>query len=124
LKKTPIPSSPVNRTFEALIEHFGSDRPAGDVRPYDVTMYDWEYNLRWAERLLKRKSAGPWTALEVYRILARGAGLCGTCRTLLIRGFKINGSRITRTKTFCNRACQMKAERRKDRRLAASINEN
>jgi hypothetical protein len=114
LKKTPIPSSPVNRLFGALIRHFASDLPAGDVRPYDITVHDWEYNLRWAERLLKRKSAGPWTALEVHRILTRGAGLCDTCHTLLIRGFKINGSRITRAKEFCDKACQMRAERRKD----------
>jgi hypothetical protein len=113
-KKTPVLSSPVNGLFGALIRHFATDLPAKDGRPYDVSLLDWEYNLRRAERLLNRKSAGPWTALEVYYALGRGAGLCRTCRTFLIRGFKINGSRITRAKEFCNRACQMKAERRKD----------
>jgi hypothetical protein len=113
LKKTPIRSSPVNRLFGALIRHFASDLPAGDVRPYDVTVHDWEYNLRKAERLLKRKSPGPWTALEVYYALGRGAGLCRACRTFLIRGFRINGGRITRAKEFCDDSCKMRAARRK-----------
>jgi hypothetical protein len=113
LKKTPILSSPVNRLFGALIRHFASDLPAGDVRPYDVTVHDWEYNLRKAERLLKRKSPGPWTALEVYYALGRGAGLCRACRTFLIRGFRINGGRITRAKEFCDDSCKMRAARRK-----------
>ena len=121
LKKTPIRSSPVNRLFGALIRYYASDLPGGDVRPYGISASDWEYNLRWAEHLLKQKSAGPWTALEVYRILGRGARPCRGCRTFLIRGFKINGSRITRAKKCCNKACQMRAERRKDRRLEASV---
>jgi hypothetical protein len=112
-EKTPIPSSPVNRLFGALIKHFASDLPAGDVRPYDVTVHDWEYNLRKAERLLKRKSPGPWTALEVYYALGRGARLCRACRTFLIRGFRINGGRITRAKEFCDDSCKMRAARRK-----------
>jgi hypothetical protein len=115
LKKTPVPSSPVNRLFGALIRHFASDLPAGDVRPYDITVRDWEYNLRKAERILKRKSAGPWTALEVYRTLGRGAGLCRGCRTFLIRGFRINGRRNTKAKEFCDSACKMRTERTKTR---------
>lgn len=112
--KTRIRSSPINRLFGALIRHFASDLPAGDVRPYGISIQDWEYNLRKAERILKRKSPGPWTALEVYYALGSGAGLCGDCRTVLIRGFRINGQTTTRAKEFCNKACQMKAKRRKD----------
>jgi hypothetical protein len=108
------PRSPAQTsTSAALIKHFASDLPAGDVRPNDIGVSDWEYNLRRAERLLERTGAGPWTASEVYRILGRGARLCRACRTFLIRGFRINGSRITRARDFCDDACKMKAERRK-----------
>ena len=52
-------------------------------RPEGINEADWEYNVRRARRILERKHAGPWTALEVYRILGSGAHLCGACRTLL-----------------------------------------
>jgi hypothetical protein len=112
-EKIPIPSSPVNRLFAALIRHFASDLPGGNVRPYDANVHDWEYNLRMAERLLRQKSTGLWTALEVYRTLGRGAHLCQACRTFLIRGFRIHGRRITKAREFCDDACKMRAERRK-----------
>jgi hypothetical protein len=115
LEKTRVLSSPVNRLFGALIRHFASDLPAGDVRPYDVTVHDWEYNLRKAERLLKRKSPGPWTALEVYYALGRGTRSCRACRTFLIRGFRIGGRKITRAREFCDNACKVRADRRKKR---------
>jgi hypothetical protein len=114
-ERTPILSSPVNRLFGELIRHFASDLPAWQRLPRDVTPSDWEYNLRKAERLLKRKSSGPWTALEVYRTLGRGARLCRACRTFLIRGFRIEGRKITRAKEFCDKACKMRAGRRKNR---------
>ena len=112
--KTPIRSSSVNQLFGALIQQFANDLPKDDLRlPKEVSTEDWEFNLRRARRILERKYAGPWMALEVYRALGRGARLCGACRTFLIRGFRINGRRITRAREFCDDACKMKAERRK-----------
>jgi hypothetical protein len=46
---------------------------------------------------------------------SRHSGLCRGCRTYLIRGFGINGRRITRAREFCDDACKMRAERRKSR---------
>ena len=63
-------------------------------------------------------STGPWTAAEVAKKLVRGVRLCGACRTFLIRGFRINGRQITRAREFCDDACKMKAERRKNRGLS------
>jgi hypothetical protein len=115
-KKTPFPSSPVNRLFGALIKQLASDLPKDPPgRPDGISQSDWDLNLSRARRLLERKSAGPWTASEVYRTLGRGAHLCGACRTFLIRGFRINDRRITRARQFCDDACKMRAERRKKR---------
>ena len=112
--KTPIRSSSVNQLFGALIQQFASDLPKHDLRlPKEVSAKDWEFNLRRARRILERKDAGPWTALKVYRALGRGARLCGSCRTFLIRGFRINDRRITRAREFCDDACKMRAKRRK-----------
>jgi hypothetical protein len=115
-EKVPVPSSAVNRLFGALIRYYASDLAGGDVRPYGMSACDWEYNLRWAERLLKRKSPGPWTALEVYHTLVRGARLCRGCRTFLIRGFRIHGSKITRAREYCDDACKMRAARWESKR--------
>jgi hypothetical protein len=113
-EKTPVRSSPINGLFGALIRQFGSDLPKNDIRlPKEVSADDWEFNLRRARRILERKHAEPWTTLEVYYALGRGARVCGACRTFLIRGFRINGRRITRARQFCDEACKMKAERRK-----------
>ena len=92
--KTPVLSSPVNQLFGELIRHFGSDVPKSEqMLPVGMSAADWEFNVRRAERVLsgKKHLTDPWTALEVARKLVRGAGLCGACRTFLIRGFRING---------------------------------
>ena len=115
-KKIPIPSSPVNHLFAALIRQFASNLPKDEgVRPKEVSVSDWEFNLRRAQRLLagKKHLTGPWTASEIAKKLARGGRLCGACRTFLIRGFRIGGRQITRAREFCDNACKMKAERRK-----------
>jgi len=113
-KKTPILSSRVNWLFGELIRVFANEVPQPEhVPPEGINAADWEYNVRRAWLILERKHAGPWTALEVYRALGRGARQCAACRTLLIRGFRINGSRITRARQFCDDACKMKTERRK-----------
>jgi hypothetical protein len=122
--KTPIPSSSVNRLFAALIRQFASDLPKDErVCPKDVSASDWEFNLRRAQRLLagKRHLTGPWTASEVAKKLVRGGRLCGACRTFLIRGFRINGRRITRAREYCDDACKMRAERRKNRIGAVNL---
>jgi len=116
--RTPIPSSPVNRLFGALIRQFADElRKDGLVCPKDVSASDWEFNLRRAQRVLagKNHSTGPWTAAEVAKKLVRGGRLCRGCRTYLIRGFRINGRKISRAREFCDNACKMKAERRKKR---------
>jgi len=118
--RTPISSSPVNRLFAALIRQLASDLPKDElIFSTDVRASDWEFNLRRAQRILagKNHSAGPWTASEVAKKLARGGRICRGCRTYLIRGFRINGRRITRAREFCDDACKMRAERRKKRRL-------
>jgi len=112
--KTPILSSRVNWLFGELIRVFANEVPEPEhVPPKGISAADWEYNVRRARRILERKHAGPWTALEVYRTLGRGARLCNACRTFLIRGFRINGRRITRARKFCDDACKMRSERRK-----------
>jgi hypothetical protein len=111
--KTPILSSRINWLFGELIRVFANEVAEPEhLPPEDINEADWEYNVRRARRLLERKHPGPWTALEVYRTLGRGARLCGACRTFLIRGFRITGRRITRARKFCDDACKMKAERR------------
>ena len=43
--KTPIPSSPVNRLFAALIRQFASDLPKGErACPKEVSASEWEFN--------------------------------------------------------------------------------
>ena len=119
--RTPIPSSPVNRLFAALIRQFAGElRKDEFVCPTGVSASDWEFNLRRAQRILEGKnhSTGPWTASEVAKKLVRGGRLCRGCRTYLIRGFRINGRKITRAREYCDDACKMKAERRKKRRLS------
>jgi len=114
--KTPVLSSPVNQLFGKLIRHFGSDVPKSEqMLPVGMSAADWEFNVHWAGRVLsgKKHLTGPWTALEVARKLVRGAGLCGACRTFLIRGFRINGRRITPARKFCDNACKMRSQRRK-----------
>jgi len=111
--RTPILSSRVNWLFGELIRVFANQVSEPEhMPPEGIVAADWEYNVRRARRILERKHSGPWTPLEVYRALGRGARLCGTCRTFLIRGFRINGRRITRARKFCDDACKMKAERR------------
>lgn len=119
--RTPIPSSPVNRLFGALIRQLASDLPKDEpAYPQDVSASDWEFNLRRAQRVLagKKHLSGPWTAAEVAKKLVRGGRLCRGCRTYLIRGFRINGRKITRAREFCDDACKMRAERRKKRMAA------
>jgi hypothetical protein len=112
--RTPILSSRVNWLFGELIHVFANQVPEREHMPADrISAADWEYNVLRARRILERKHAGPWTALEVYYALGRGARRCADCRTLLIRGFRINGSRITRARKFCGDACKMKAKRQK-----------
>jgi len=112
--KTPILSSRVNWLFGELIRVFANQVPEPErVPPEGISAADWEYNVRRARHILERKHAEPWTTLEVYYALGRGARVCGACRTFLIRGFRINGRRITRARQFCDEACKMKAERRK-----------
>ena len=41
---------------------------------------------------------------------------------VVTRGFRINGRQITRARRFCNDACKMRAERRKNRILQSSAN--
>ena len=81
---------------------------------------DWEFNIRWARRRLggKKHLTGPWTASEAAKKLVRGGCLCRGCRTYLIRGFRINGQKITRAREYCDDACKMRAERRKQRMAA------
>jgi len=112
-EKTPVRSSPVNRLFGALIQQFASELPKDLRLPKEVTPEDWEFNLLRARRILERKHAGPWTALEVYYALGRGARPCADCRTFLIRGFRVSGSRITRARKLCADACKMRRQRRK-----------
>lgn len=116
--KIPIPSSPVNWLFGELIRVFGNAVPNPERLPSEgISASDWEYNIRRARRLLagKKHLTGPWTPLEVAKKLVRGGRLCRGCRTYLIRGFRINGRRITRAREFCDEACKMRAERRKNR---------
>jgi hypothetical protein len=114
-EKTPIPSSPVNRLFGALISRFASDSQGELMRPEEISESDWEFNISRTQRVLagKQNLTGRWTAREVAKKLVRGGRLCGACRTYLIRGFRINGRRITRAKKYCDDACKMRAERRK-----------
>jgi hypothetical protein len=112
--KTPILSSRVNWLFGELIRVLANGvQNAESVPPEGISAADWEYDVRRARRILERKHAGPWTALEIYYALGRGARRCADCRTLLIRGFLINGSRITRARKCCDNACKMRNERRK-----------
>src|SRR5262249_37668384 len=109
-----IVSSRVNWLFGELIRVFANQVPEPEsVPPEGISAADWEYNVRRARRILERKHPGPWAPLEVYRALGRDARLCGACRTFRIRGFRINGRRITRARKFCDEACKMKAERRR-----------
>jgi len=125
-EQTPIPSSPVNRLFGALIRQLANDLPKDEsVRPQEISASDWEFNLRRAQRLLagKKHLTGPWTASEVAKKLARGGRLCRGCRTYLIRGFRINGRKITRAREYCDDACKMRAERRK-KKMAVRKSQN
>jgi len=82
-KKTPILSSRVNWLFGELIRVFANEVPQPEhVPPEGINAADWEYNVRRAWLILERKHAGPWTALEVYRALGRGARQCAACRSV------------------------------------------
>jgi hypothetical protein len=121
-KQIAVPLSPVNAMFAGVIDRLSNDSEREAVLPAGIDESDLEFNVTRAKRVLagKKGPAGPWTRLEIAKKLVRGARLCGACRTFLIRGFRIHGSKITRAKEFCNKACQMRAERRKDRCLVAS----
>jgi hypothetical protein len=110
-----IPMSPVNAMFAALIDRLSSDRQGEFVLPEGVSESDWEFNVRRAKRLLagKKGLTGPQTRLEIAKRLVRGANRCRSCGTFLIRGYRVAGRKITRAKEFCDKGCQMRAERRK-----------
>jgi hypothetical protein len=117
-------SSPVNQLFGELIAEFAGDLPERErVPPKGMSVSDWEYNMRRARRILAGKNhcSGPWTAAEVYRKLGRGSRLCAACGTFLIRGFRINGRRITRAKQFCDDACKMRSQRWQKRMATGNL---
>src|SRR5262249_19837635 len=37
--------------------------------------------------------------------------ICGYCHTLILRGFVLNGHKVTRRKEFCSKACLMSSRR-------------
>ena len=122
-EKTPVPMSSGNELFAALIKQFAGEIPQdGCIRPECVSEADWEFNLRRAQRLLAEKKHvnGRWTAPEVATRLFRRGRLCRGCSTFLIRGFRINGRKITRAREYCDDACKMRAERRKKNRAGIS----
>ena len=114
-RKTYTLSSPVDGLFAALISQLSSDCQGELVLPEEVSASDWELNVSWAEFVLagKKGLTGPWSQSEIAKRLVRGARLCRGCRGYLIRGFRINGRRITRAREYCDNACKMRAERRK-----------
>jgi hypothetical protein len=118
-----VPLSPVNAMFAALIDRLASDCQGEFLLPEDVSESDGEFNVSQAKRMLadKKGLTGPGSRLEIAKKLVRGANRCGACRSYLIWGFRIGGSKITRAREYCDSTCKMRAERRKDRRLEASV---
>jgi hypothetical protein len=116
--RVEIPLSPVNTMFALLIGRLSSDPQGEFVLPEDVSESDWEFNVSHAKHLLAGKKGliGPGSRLEIAKKLVRGARLCRGCRTFLIRGFRIHGSKITRAREYCDDACKMRAARRESKR--------
>jgi hypothetical protein len=108
-----LPTSPMRQLLHALAVRLSNLPDASAQQVGDSS--DWERNVRWAERKIRRarRSAQFVVAFrEILRALARGSHLCPNCHTPVLVGCWIDGRRINRARRFCGSPCKMRWVRR------------
>jgi hypothetical protein len=78
---------------------------------------DWNHNLAWAERKLKRarfRTTRPITSVaDILRVLAGTDPLCRACHTPILVGCRIDGHTVSRAREFCCDVCKMQMRRKR-----------
>jgi hypothetical protein len=118
-----LPTTTMRSLTNALALHLAGLKIPDDAETRHLRESpDWNHNLAWAERKLKRarsRSTRPITSVaDVLRVLGRTSPLCRACRTPILVGCHVSGRTVSRAREFCCDACKMHVQRRRGRRQA------